>query len=149
MIKLLQITVRTKTNLQQYYVSPPLWWETYLCVLSVRPSVCPSHSLSAQLLCNYWTEFHEIWQIVRTPYLVVHIPRKLWSPDFCGSYAPLKLEISRNILLKQLVITTSLKLLNRISWHLVGSKGIICSCAYYQEILISWILWELCPFELK
>jgi hypothetical protein len=32
---------------------------------------------------------------------------------------------------------------------MVGSKGIICSCAYYQEILISWILWELCPFELK
>jgi hypothetical protein len=25
----------------------------------------------------------------------------------------------------------------------------ICSCAYYQEILISWILWELCPFELR
>jgi hypothetical protein len=32
---------------------------------------------------------------------------------------------------------------------MVGSKGIICSCAYYQEILISRILWELCPFELK
>jgi hypothetical protein len=32
---------------------------------------------------------------------------------------------------------------------MVGSKGIICSCAYYQQILISWILWELCPFELK
>jgi hypothetical protein len=31
----------------------------------------------------------------------------------------------------------------------VGSKDTICSCAYYQEILISWILWELCPFELR
>ena len=24
-------------------------------------SVCPSHNLSAQLLWNYWTEFHETW----------------------------------------------------------------------------------------
>jgi hypothetical protein len=39
--------------------------------------------------------------------------------------------------------------LNRISWNLVGSKGTICSCAYYQEIVITWILWELCPFELR
>jgi hypothetical protein len=38
-----------------------------------------------------------------------------------------------------------LKLLNRISWNLVGSKEAICGCAYYQEIMISWILWELCP----
>jgi hypothetical protein len=29
--------------------------------LSCRLSVCPSHSLSAQLLWNYWTEFHETW----------------------------------------------------------------------------------------
>ena len=42
-----------------------------------------------------------------------------------------------------------LKLLNRISWNLVGSKYTICSCAYYQEMLISWIMWELCPFELR
>ena len=95
-------------------------------------SVCPSHSLSAQL------QFHETWQIVRTPYVVVHITRKLWSPKFCGSYTPLNLEISRNLLLKQLVSATPLKLLNRISWNLVGSKDTICSCAYYQEIL-----WEL------
>ena len=48
----------------------------------------------------------------------------------------------------QFVSATPLKLLNRISWNLVGSKDTICSCAYYQEILIAWILWELCPFEL-
>ena len=74
----------------------------------------------------------------------MHITRKFWSPEFCGSYAPLNLKISRNILLKLLVRGTPLKLLNRISWNLVGSKGIICGCAYYQEIL-----WGLCPFELK
>jgi hypothetical protein len=49
----------------------------------------------------------------------------------------------------QFVSATPLKLLSRISWNLVGSKDIICSCAYYQEILISWILWELCPFEIR
>ena len=43
----------------------------------------------------------------------------------------------------------TLKLLNRISWNLLGSKDTICSCAYYQEILIACILWELCPFELR
>jgi hypothetical protein len=47
------------------------------------------------------------------------------------------------------LFATPLKLLNRISWNLVGSKDTICSCAYYQEILITWILWELCPFELR
>ena len=49
----------------------------------------------------------------------------------------------------QFVSATPLKLLNRILWNLVDSKDTICSCAYYQEILISWILWELCPFELR
>jgi hypothetical protein len=44
---------------------------------------------------------------------------------------------------------TPLKLLNRISWNLVDSKDTISSCAYYQEILIAWILWELCPFQLR
>ena len=112
-------------------------------------SVCPSHSLSAQLLWNYRTVFHETWLVVRTPYVVVHITRKFWSPEFCGGYAPLNLEISRNLLLKQLVSATPLKLLNRISWNLVGNKDTICSCAYHQEILIAWMLWELCPFELK
>ena len=43
----------------------------------------------------------------------------------------------------------TLKLRNRISWNLLGSKDTICSCAYYQKILIAWILWELCPFELR
>ena len=65
----------------------------------------------------------------------MHITRKFWSPEFCRSYAPLNLKISRNLLLKQLVSATPLKLLNRISWNLVGSKDTICSCAYYQEIL--------------
>jgi hypothetical protein len=37
---------------------------------------------------------------------------------------------------------TPLKLLNRISLNVVGSKDTICSCAYYQEFLIAWILWE-------
>jgi hypothetical protein len=31
----------------------PLWWGDILFLS------CPSHSLSAQLLWNYWTEFHE------------------------------------------------------------------------------------------
>ena len=62
--------------------------------------------------------------------------QEIWSPQFCGSYVPLNIEISRNLLLKQLVSATPLKLLNIISWNLVGSKDTICSCAYYQKILI-------------
>jgi hypothetical protein len=69
--------------------------------------------------------------------------------DSCTYIYIYNLNISRNILLKQLVSATPLKLRNRISWNLVGSKDTICSCAYYQEILISWSLWELCPFELR
>jgi hypothetical protein len=60
--------------------------------------------------------------------------QEIWSPKFCGRYAPLNLKISPNILLKQLVSATPLKLLNRISWNLEGSKDTICSCAYYEEI---------------
>jgi hypothetical protein len=37
----------------------------------------------------------------------------------------------------QFVSATPLKLMNRISWNLVGSKDTICSCAYYQEIFIA------------
>jgi hypothetical protein len=96
---------------------------------------CPYYLHSFMKFCSVVSE--------RTPY-VVPITRK-----FCGSYSLLNLKISRNILLKQLVSTTSLKLLNRISWNLVDSKDTICSCTYYQEILIAWILWELCPFELR
>jgi hypothetical protein len=81
--------------------------------------------------------------------VVVHFTRIFWSPEFCGSYAPLNLEISRNLLLKQLGSAPPLKLQNRISWNLVGSKDTICSCAYYQGIFISWILWALCPFQLR
>ena len=68
------------------------------------------------------------------------------SPHFCGEtycFCPVRLSVT------QFVSTTPLKLLNRISWNLVDSKDTICSCAYYQEILIPWILWELCPFELR
>ena len=36
----------------------------------------------------------------------------------------------------QFVNATPLKLLNRISRNLVGSKDTIFCCAYYQEILI-------------
>jgi hypothetical protein len=72
------------------------------------------------------------------------------SPHFCGEtycFCPVHLSVCPSV--TQFVSTTPLKLQNRISWNLVGSKDTICSCAYYQEILIAWILWELCPFELK
>jgi hypothetical protein len=74
---------------------------------------------------------------------------EIWSPKFCGSNAPLNLKISPNILLKQLVSATPLQLLNRISWTFEGSKATICSCAYYEEMLIPKTLWELCHFEFK
>jgi hypothetical protein len=106
---------------------------------------CPYYLPSFMKFCSVVSEELR-WRTdgQRTPYVVVHITSKFWSPEFCGSYAPLNLAISRNLLLKQLVSVTPLKLLNRISWNLVGSKDTICSCAYYQEIWIAWILWELC-----
>ena len=62
---------------------------------SVRPSVCLSvcpKILSLQLLCNYWSNYHETWYVDRKSYVVMHISRKFWSPLFCGSYAPWNLE---------------------------------------------------------
>jgi hypothetical protein len=49
---------------------------------------------------------------------------------------------------KQLVNATSLKLQNIILWNLVASKDIICKCAYWLDILISWFFQELCFIEL-
>ena len=60
-------------------------------VQSLRPSVRPK-ILSSQLLWNYWSDFHETWNVHRTAYVVMHIGRKFWSPHFCGSYALWNLE---------------------------------------------------------
>ena len=40
------------------------------------------------------------------------------------------------ILLKQLVSTTPLKPLNRITWNFVVMKDIMCRCAFLQEMLV-------------
>ena len=68
-------------------------------------------------------------------------PPHFYGETYC--FCPVRLSVT------QFVSATPLKLLNRISWNLVDSKDTICSCAYYEEILIAWILWELCPFELR
>jgi hypothetical protein len=74
---------------------------------------------------------------------VLCLPPLWWGDILFLSCPSVRLSVTR------FVSATPLKLLNRISWNLVGSKDTICSCAYYQEILISWILWELCPFQLR
>jgi hypothetical protein len=129
-------------------MSPPLWWVDILFVSC--PSVCLSVTqfvgATPLKLLNRIS-----WHLVGSKDTICSCTyhQEILITWLCGSYAPLNLEISRNLLLKQLVSTTPLQLLNRISWNLVGSKDTICSCAYYQEILISWILWELCFFEIR
>jgi hypothetical protein len=87
------ILVRFYYSSNEYYVSPPLLWGDILFLS------CPSHSLSAQLLWHYWTEFHETWYVVRTPYVVVHITRKFWSPakfpipENCSAHVPMILKV--------------------------------------------------------
>jgi hypothetical protein len=76
----------------------------------------------------------------------------IWCPYYLPSFMKFRSVVSEVVLTScfrrifQEILSskgaTPLKLLNRISWNLVGSKNTICSCAYYQEILISWILWE-------
>ena len=79
----------------KYLKWPPLWWGDILFLscpsqfvsttpLKLFPEIYYWSSLSAQLLWNYWTEFHETWLVVRTPYVVVHITRKFVFPKFCG-----------------------------------------------------------------
>ena len=121
------ILVRFYYSSNEYYVSPPGGDILFLS--------CPSQFVSATplKLLNRIS-----WNLVGSKDTICSCAyyQKIWSPKFCGSYAPLNLKISPNILLKQLVSATPLKLLNRISWNLVGSKDTICSCAYYQEMLI-------------
>ena len=75
------------------------------------------------------------------------LPPLLWGDILFLSCPSIRLSVRLSV--TQFVSATPLNLLNRISWNLVDSKDTICSCAYYQEILIAWILWELCPFELR
>ena len=75
------------------------------------------------------------------------LPPLLWGDILFFSSPSVRLSVRQSV--TQFVSATPLKLLNRISWNLVGSKDTIYSCSYYQEIVIAWILWELCPFELK
>jgi hypothetical protein len=82
---------------------------------------------------------------------ILHLS-KIMSPPILFLSCPsvrLSCRLSVHLSVIQFVSATPLKLLNRISWNLVDIKDTICSCAYYQEILITWILWELCPFELR
>ena len=129
---------------QSNYVSPHFGGKHIVFVLSVRLSVTQFVSATSLKLLNRIS-----WNLVGSKdticscayYKEILVAWILW--ELC----PFELRNFPNILLKQLVSTTPLKLLNRISWNLVGSKCIICSCAYYQVNLIAWILWELCPFE--
>ena len=74
----------------------------------------------------------------------MHIHRKFWliSIFFLGFTPFLNFEIWRKwkVLLKQLVSTTPLKLLNRIAWNFVVMKYIMCRYAFLQEMLI-WSFW--------
>jgi hypothetical protein len=79
--------------------------------------------------------------------------KKLWSlcnnyvsPHFGGEtycFFPVRLSVT------QFVSATPPKLLNRISWSLVGSKDTIFSCAYYQEIFDLLNFVGVMPFELR
>jgi hypothetical protein len=69
------------------------------------------------------------YAFLRTWHEDMRIDRKFWSDYFSRSCAPLNLENSKYILLKQFVIASSLKLLNGISWNLVVIMDIICRCA--------------------
>ena len=49
----------------------------------------------------------------------------------------------------QFVSATPLKQLNRISWHFVVMKDIMCTCAHPQEILIPFFSRSYALFELR
>ena len=72
----------------------------------------------------------------------MHIHRKFWFHFFLRVTPFLNFENWRKwkILLKQLVSTTPLKPLNRISWNFVVMKDIMCRYAFLQEMLI-WSFW--------
>jgi hypothetical protein len=88
-----------------------------------------------------------VWGLHPVTHFYAVTPKLCLPPLWWGDILFLSCRLS----VTQFVSATPLKLLNRISWNLVhvGSKDTICSCAYYQEILIAWIPWELCPFELR
>ena len=62
------------------------------------------------------------------------------------------LNLLKILLLKQFVIVTPQKLLNRISCNFVVEVDILCKCAYSQEFLIQF-LWEkniqFCALRMK
>jgi hypothetical protein len=55
--------------------------------------------------------------------VVVHNTRKFGFPEFCGSYAPLNLNISQYILLKQLVIKQCSVVADILDFRLTQNKN--------------------------
>ena len=55
-------------------------------------SLRPSQNLVIATPLKLRSNYHETWYVDRNSYVVMHIGRKFWSPHFCGSYAPWKLE---------------------------------------------------------
>ena len=92
---------------------PPLWLGDVLILvfgLSVWPCVC--HKVCQCNSSQTQTEFCEMWSVARASYVVVHITRKFWSPNFCRSYAPLNLEIYQKSHKLPCLVSATLKLLN-------------------------------------
>jgi hypothetical protein len=105
--------------------------------LSAKSLSLWKHHHNVFVFLHKW-EFPDVSIILLLNYVS---PPHFYGETYC--FCPVHLSVT------QFVSATPLKLLNRISWNLVDSKDTICICAYYEEILIAWILWELCPFELR
>ena len=98
---------------------------------------------TVQIKTDFISLKNKLFLALRNDYVSLPPPTLLWGDIHLYCFCPVRLSVT------QFVSATPLILLNRISWNLVDSKDTICSCAYYQEILISWILWELCFFEIR
>ena len=94
-----------------------LIWCPFIDTLIFFLSLCSSQSVSRQLLWNYWTKFYKTWYVARTLFVVVHITRELWSPNICGSYAHLNLEICVSFELRNLSKILIITLTFQILWN--------------------------------
>ena len=101
-----------------------------------------SKQFSAQLLWNRLTEFREIFSY-EVHNVLMYISTGNFDSLFSLGIMPiLNLEIwpKWNILLKQFVSATPLKLLNRTSRHSVVMKDLMCRCAYLIQFLFLGVM---------
>lgn len=117
---------RTRQNYESYSSRNSFFYTRGICVWVTCKTLYSNVHLSSWLFTGY--KIINILQATSRGVYIMFLACWSVSPQFCFY-----------------VSTTFLKPLDRILWNCVVIKRIMCSCAYFQGILISLFVWKFFP----